>query len=160
MRDLSPAEMIAVAGGLNGKTITELKQSMPDDSAQTVDVTVRVSGTVTKGTSKPASETEGPATVDFFAPAVVLDIFNRLGIGPARLRDTLSQLWQEARRRKHETIGAHCVLAHPKLATAFDIATIEAQQKLPKQVKHSNGIAGRVTVTAEVTAAEPELVQS
>ena len=157
MRDLTAVEMIAVAGGLNAKIITSHKQQLDDDSTQTVDVTVRVVGTVTKGSGKPASETEEPATVDFYDRAVMLDAFNRLGIGPARLRSTLGEICRDAKRRKHDTIGAHCVLEHPKLAAAFEVATAEAQAALPKQTRQSKAVAGRVNVTAVVECVDPVL---
>ena len=82
MRELSPAEQIAVACALKAPAVTKSKQALPDESSESVDVIVRVHGTVTKGTSTAGGTTTEPAIVEVSSLAIMLDVLKRNGIGP------------------------------------------------------------------------------
>ena len=90
--DLTAAEIVALATAIKDKQVTEAKKALPDGSAHSVDLTVRIQGSVQKGTSTPAGTVTIQPAVSLRSPSVMFALLRQLGIGAKRLLSALAVL--------------------------------------------------------------------
>ena len=136
---LSELELIALAGVVKDKQLSELKSHLADGSTGAVDFKVHIVGNVVKGIGTPGGKTEHAATVSLVSLAVFCAVLQCVGVGKARLRRAL------------EEIEPAKVQVNPELSAVFDEVAAEKAAKLPPVTGWSNGRAGAVqtNVSAE-----------
>lgn len=159
MLTLTHAETIAIACALKDPAVKAAKHLLPDESSESIDITVHIHGTVAKGLTTAGGTRTEPAIVEFGSQRMLLDVMRRCGIGPKRLRETLVQIVVDAKRLGHDAITSGLVQENPRLDDVITDATKFAQSKLPTRSVDYNGRAGAVKVTATIeklsTVAEP-----
>ena len=83
------AQVVALGTVIKGKALTEAKGKLPEQFAQQVDFTARIRAMVTKGVGEPGASGSNPATCDLFTRNIVSEVFRRLKVTPARLRQLI-----------------------------------------------------------------------
>mgnify|MGYP000521862912 CR=1 FL=1 len=151
MISLSPVERVALARTVTGKVLEQARAEVAEGESYTVDFVVRVSGHLTRGHSTPDAESEADAAVELLRPKVVQDILRRLGIGKKRLRSVLQQIVDEAVEAEASAIGDSSVDHEQPLAEVFDEVAAAARERLPKVKRTTNGRAGSITSSLDVT---------
>ena len=147
MSELTEAEQVAIATAFNGKALSEAKSSIKDGASHVVDVTVRVTGKLTRGMGKAAGTSEAEAEVDLFSEATVVGLLVRLGIGKKRLAAALKATVDESVKKKVKALGGDST--HP-LIECFEKAKQEAQKRLPKRQTETKARAGSLSSTMTV----------
>lgn len=150
MLTLSPLQRVALASAVTGKVLSQARETIAEGSQQSVDVTVRVFGTVDRGVGTPSGSAECPASVHLTGPAMTLALLRELGIGPKRLAAALESLTAAALADGHESIGDHCVEAPVQLAATYEAAKAAAVEQLPKATRTTSGRAGSITTSLDV----------
>lgn len=137
---LTPVEMVALAGAVKDKQLTDAKRSLPDGFAEQVDFSVHITGAIQKGTGSPEATVTRPATVSLMSMVAFCAALRILKITPKRLRVALSQL-----------PPVNLLKPDSELAAVFDEAAAEQASALPPVTSTTPATSGRVQsqITAE-----------
>lgn len=142
------AQKIALACLIKPKELTAAKQMLRDGYLETVEFTAHVKAVVSKGSSSPGASGTRPASVELFTRGVVSEVFRRLKISPARLRQVLQ--WVAKRGWGLEYAAES---DNSELLKVFDEVGASIAAELPEIPWTSPGRAGDVKVEGTVTFA-------
>jgi hypothetical protein len=92
MNPMNPQEVVALAYSVKGKELDLAKSTIADGSNHQVDVTIRIRGSIQRGTGKPAGEMEVPQSVNLETTAAFCKVLRLLKIGKVRLQAALRQV--------------------------------------------------------------------
>jgi len=136
MDTLSDVELVALGGAVKDKALTAAKARLADGSAHQVDFTVRINGSVQKGTRTADATVEVTPTVNLRTPAHFCAVLRALGIGAKRFAAAL--------------VALQAVTPDAELEELIAAEEARRAAKLPRTVQTTPGRAG--TVQTQVTA--------
>ncbi len=131
----SAAEKIAIAGAIKPAELEAAKASLKDGFSESVDLTIRLDGTVQKGLGTPAASFLASAIVNLRSLPAMCALLRLLGVGSKRLTDALAKLPKGAIQPDAE---------FPELFVAEEL---RRAKKLPKLKSQKAAIRGAVTST-------------
>jgi hypothetical protein len=115
MDDLTPEQIVAIAGAIKGTREKAAKDQLKEGSTSVVDFVCRVTGTVQKGQGVAAGTSSKPATVALDGLPVFCAILRQLKIGKKRLADALAAIDPFAKADdEFDTLFAHAAAEHAK----------------------------------------------
>lgn len=150
MLELTAVERVAVNSAVSGKVLNIARGELVEGESHTLDFAVRIFGTISRGHGTPGGSSEVPADVNLKGHAVALELLQRLGIGPKRLRTALEEMVGDAVDAGVQSIGEHTAEQQPKLAAVFGEVAAAAAEQLPKATRTTNGRAGSITSSLDV----------
>ena len=143
MTELTPLELVALAGAIKGKDLDAAKASLADNSAGNFDFTVRLQGAITKGQSTVTCVTTRiaePSDVinSLLTLPQVCQLLKSVGIGATRLDRAMAEMVEV----KEDVVDA-------KLSSVFETHAKRLAQTTRIAVT-TKGRAANVSVSATV----------
>ena len=115
MDQLTPEQIVAVAGAIKGTQEKAAKDSLKPGSTASVDFICRIAGTVQKGLGAAAGTSSRPATVDLNSVPVFCAVLRHFKIGAGRLEKALLAIDPFAKAdEEFDAVFAHVAAEHAK----------------------------------------------
>jgi hypothetical protein len=137
------AVQIALGTCVKSRLLSAAKAELPERSSQTVELTAKITGLLTKGSSTPGNSGTEPANVSLASYGVLLGVLAHLGIGPTRLQNAIEVALEHV-KAPGDLNGLATSPKAQKLAAAIDAASDQLNARLPEQPFTTNGRAATV----------------